>query len=130
MTDNTNSNLTNINEIREVSPASKSDKLEEIFSCLRLPGVTYDFLISKEELLDGTWVYRIYQFDGVSWRRIEEFEHTRLRALMADTAITFNGGNQISAQSKIQKLVKVWGLYWDGKSPHGINEVKGEVAPR
>lgn len=114
-------------EIREISPAGKSDKVEEIFSCLRLPGIASDFLISKEELLDATWIYRIYNFDEISWRRIEEYEFTRIKALLADAADTFNSTDMISAQSKINKLVKLWKKYWFNQTPHGINPIETKV---
>ena len=116
--------------ISEVSQSGRIDKMEEIFTCLRLPGVIYDFLISKEEPLDGKWIYRIYQFDNVSWRRIEEYEFTRIRALMEDSHRTLVSGNAISAQSKLNKLLKMWTRYWDKQAPHGVNPIRGRVEPR
>jgi len=119
-------------DITEISPAGKADKMEEIFSCLRLENdnVSHDFLISKEELLDATWIYRIYHFDSISWRRIEEYEFTRIRALLEDAAKTLNAGNEISAQSKLNKLLNLWSKRWDGQSPHGVNAIQGRVQPR
>ena len=116
-------------EFREITPAGKADNVEEIFTCFRLPNVTHDFLISKEELLDATLIYRIYHLDGVSWRRIEEYQYTRIRALMEDAATTFNSGNSISAQSKLNKLLKLWTRFWEGQTPHGVNTIQGDVVP-
>lgn len=117
-------------EIREIAQGGTPERLEEIFSTLRFPGVTGSFSISKEELFDGTWIYRFYWFDELKWLRIDEEEYTKIHALLADTANTFNHGDSISAQSKINKLVKLWKRKWDGQAPHGINPCLGRILPK
>lgn len=105
----------------EVKISSNPDQYEEIFTSLFLPGVPYGFEVSREELLDGTWTYRIYNFDTVSWRRIEPHTHKHLADLMSQMAINFNTGNDIGAQSIANKLVDFWKKEFSNP-PHGQRE--------
>lgn len=109
------------NIYQEIVQASNPDQYEEIFTSLFFPGVSYGFEISKEELLDGTFVYRIYNFDTISWRRIEAHTFDHLRKLMSDASSAFNVGNDISAQSIANKMIDFWKKEFSNP-PHGKRE--------
>ena len=81
---------------------------EEFFSRLVLPGIKYAFAISKEETFEGEWIYRMYNFDEVEFKRIEEPVFTRLRNIMHDAALLFNREDYLRSQMLVNKLINAW----------------------
>lgn len=93
----------------------KINPYEEFFSRLQFPGVSYCFAISKEENYEGEWIYRIYSPTEDEHQRIDEYTFNKIRDLMATAADAFNASNDISAQYRVNELMKIWKHYWSDK---------------
>ena len=87
---------------------------EEIFSTLFFPGFDFAFAISREELEDDNWYYRIYEpkKEPVKNKRIDQNEYNRIREMLMKGAELCNSGNQIAAHSHINRIAKVWMQHW------------------
>lgn len=91
-----------------VSAEPTKNNPEEIFSRLVLPGIKYAFAISKEETFEGEWIYRMYNFDEVEFKQIEEKPYNQLRNIMHDVALLFNNEDTLRAQILCNKLINAW----------------------
>ena len=105
--------------IVEIKRDNKPNRAEEIFSVLKFEGVTLWFAVSREELLDATWVYRIYAFDQLKYRLITEQLHNRIRDIMEQAAFQLNTGNDIGCQIYVNKLMDIWKEQWASGTADG-----------
>ena len=108
-----------VSSIQEVKKDDKPIRAEEIFSVLKFDGVTMWFAVSKEELLDATWVYRLYAFDQLKYRLISEQLHDRVRNIMQEAAFALNSGNELGCQIKVDELMKIWKEQWASGTADG-----------
>lgn len=92
---------------------SKQNPYEEIFSRLSLPNITYSFTISKEENIEGVWIYRIYNLKEDLHKQIEEHTFLNIRSIMQRAADAFNMDSDLAARTHIQKLMNIWKEHWD-----------------
>ena len=91
---------------------------EEIFSTLWFPGYKFAFVLSKQELEDDHWYYRIYEpkDEPEKSKRIDENEYHRIREMLIKGAELCNSRNQLAAQSQVNRIVQVWTKHWGKES--------------
>lgn len=102
-----------MSDIYEIDQAKDPIKGDEIFCGLKFDGVDFAFQVSEENTWSNDWVYRIYHFDSIKWKRIEKLEYDRIVDILRSTATMHNTGNMISSELRVNQLMDIWKLHFE-----------------
>lgn len=97
-----------MSDIIEVAQAKDPIKGDEIFFGLKFEDIPYAFQISEENTWENDFVYRIYHFDTIQWKRIEQREFEQIKELCRTTALLHNSNNYISSELNCKDLLDIW----------------------
>jgi hypothetical protein len=84
------------------------DPTEEIVSALTFPGVDFIFQVSREELFDGEWIFRIYNFTLTAFDEISKLKYNLLREHMMKAFAVYEQGDMLALKVHLDTLISLW----------------------
>lgn len=84
------------------------DPTEEIVAALTFPGVDFIFQVSREELFDGEWIFRIYNFTLTAFDEISKLKYNLLREHMMKAFAVYEQGDMLALKVHLDTLISLW----------------------